>query len=187
MIGTFIQELDWAILNTIRQDMTCPALDVLMPLVSALANAGLIFFAAAGIMLFFRSKRICAVNILIFLALGAVLANLIIKPLVARDRPCWIMEDIPLLIAVPHDFSFPSGHTLHSVGVALVIFLYDKRIGIPSLILAALIAFSRLYLFVHFPSDVLGGALIGAALAVGTYYLTKLMLKKIPKLAEKLT
>ena len=181
-----IQNIDQTILDLIHKELTCCFLDAVMPFVSALANAGIIFFAAAGIMMFFRNYRRCAVNILMCMAVAAVVANLILKPLIARERPCWINEEIQLLVAVPQDYSFPSGHTLHSFMVATVIMMYDKRIGIPSLVLAALIGFSRLYLYVHFPTDVLCGALLGVAFAVGGYYLLRFALKKLPKLSRYL-
>ena len=181
-----IQSFDQSVLDWIQANLSCGFMDGFMPAVSALANAGIIFFAAAGIMLFFRNYRRCAVNILICMAVAAVVANLIMKPLIARDRPCWLNEEIQLLVAVPQDFSFPSGHTLHSFMVATVIFMYDRRIGIPSFVLAALIGFSRLYLYVHFPTDVLCGALLGVAFAVGGYYLLRFVLKKLPKLSRYL-
>ena len=181
-----IQNIDQTILDLIHKELTCGFLDAVMPFVSALANAGLIFFAAAGIMMFFRNYRRCAVNILICMAVAAVAANLILKPLIARERPCWLNEEIQLLVSVPQDYSFPSGHTLHSFMVASVIMMYDKRIGIPSLVLAALIGFSRLYLYVHFPTDVLCGALLGVAFAVGGYYLLRLILNRYPQLSRYL-
>lgn len=182
----FIQDLDLQILNAIHEDMSCGFLDAAMPVITSLGNAGLIFFAAAGLMLFFRAYRRCGVNILLVMAAGAVIANLLLKPLIARERPCWLNEEVQLLIAVPQDFSFPSGHTLHAFAVAAVIFAYDRRIGIPALIFAAVMGFSRLYLYVHFPSDVLCGALLGIALAAGGYFLLRHITKKFPRLAELL-
>lgn len=181
-----IQELDWNILYFIQTELRSGAMDAVMKLISLAGNAGIIFFLTAGVLLIFRSYRRCGANILLAMAAGAVLANLIMKPLIARDRPCWLDESIQLLVAQPHDHSFPSGHTLHAFLVATVIFLYDKRIGIPALIIAAVMGFSRIYLFVHFPSDVICGALIGAAVAVGCYFLLKALTKKFPRLSELL-
>lgn len=180
----FIQNLDWAVLNWIQKDMTSPLMDAIMFTVTSLANGGIIFFITAGIMLLIKKYRRCGANILLCMAIGAVVANLILKPLIARERPCWSNEDVELLVAMPQDFSFPSGHTLHSVMVAVVIFMYDKRIGSLAIIMAVLISFSRLYLYVHFPSDVLCGALLGAAFAVAGYYLIKLIVSKSEKLQE---
>ena len=100
---------------------------------------------------------------LIGLIVGVLVGNLIVKNAIQRDRPCWLVEVQDLLIANPQDFSFPSGHTLSSFCAASILFHYDKRLGIPSFGVAILIAFSRLYLYVHFPTDVFAGILIGVA------------------------
>lgn len=95
------------------------------------------------------------------LALEVVCCNLVLKPLVARVRPCDINTAVQLLIARPEDFSFPSGHTGASFAAVSALCASGNRLWIPSLILAVLIAFSRLYLYVHYPTDVLAGAVIG--------------------------
>lgn len=98
------------------------------------------------------------------LVCSAVVGNLILKNLVARSRPFSLNTTVNLLISAPTDYSFPSGHTMASFVAAMILYHTDKRLGIPALMLAFLIAFSRLYLYVHFPSDVIAGALIGAAI-----------------------
>ena len=106
----------------------------------------------------------------IAMLMGLLLCNLTLKPLCQRPRPYDYQFDvfnklIPLLIEQQHDFSFPSGHTIASFEAAGVIALNNKKWGIPALILASLIAFSRLYLYVHYPTDVLVSVLLGLALA----------------------
>ena len=95
------------------------------------------------------------------LALEVVCCNLVLKPLVARVRPCDINTAVQLLIARPDDFSFPSGHTGVSFAAVSALCASGNRLWIPSLILAVLIAFSRLYLYVHYPTDVFAGVVIG--------------------------
>ena len=107
--------------------------------------------------------------VLISLAVGFLLGNLLIKNLVMRDRPCWLDPGIALLIQSPDDYSFPSGHTLASFEAAVSVFLYHRRWGYAFLALAVLIGFSRMYLFVHFPSDVLAGAVLGSLIAAGVH------------------
>ena len=92
--------------------------------------------------------------------MGVLVGNVALKNLIARPRPCWV-ESVPLLIASPTDYSFPSGHTLSSAIAATILTKTDRRFGYAAIPLAALIAFSRLYLYVHWPSDVLAGALLG--------------------------
>ena len=99
-------------------------------------------------------------------ALGVILGNGLLKHLVAHPRPCWLDQSVPLLIANPTDYSFPSGHALSSVIGATVLTGADRRFGYAAIPLAALIAFSRLYLYVHFPSDILGAVLLGLGIGL---------------------
>ena len=114
-----------------------------------------------------KKNRLCGSFVLIF---GVIVTNLLLKNIVARPRPFAEIEALIPLIAKPTDFSFPSGHTTASFAVALVMLrMLPKKIGIPAVVLAALVAFSRLYLGVHYPTDVLAGfvvALVGSSLAV---------------------
>ena len=103
-------------------------------------------------MLFFSRTRKVGLAVLLSLLGGFLVGNLLLKNLAARERPCWLMPEVLLLIESPHDYSFPSGHTLASFETAFSIFLYNKKWGIAAEVLAALIAFSRLYHFVHFPT-----------------------------------
>ena len=96
-------------------------------------------------------------------------------------RPCWLDPETPLLIAVPKDFSFPSAHAMISFAAAVAIFHYNRKAGIAALVVASLIAFSRLYLFVHFPSDVLVGTLIGIGLGIAAFIVTDRVADKIRK------
>lgn len=95
------------------------------------------------------------------LAAGVLVGNVFLKNFVARPRPCWLDSSVRLLIANPTDYSFPSGRTLSSVIGATILTKTDRRFGYAAIPLAALIAFSRLYLYVHFPSDVLAAAVLG--------------------------
>ena len=92
-----------------------------------------------------------------------LLCNVILKPAAARPRPFEVNMGVRLLIEAPKDFSFPSGHTGASFAAAAALFFAGSRGWIPVGILAVLIGFSRLYLYVHYPSDVLAGALLGIA------------------------
>lgn len=97
------------------------------------------------------------------LILDVILCNGILKNLVARVRPCDVNTTVQLLIPRPEDYSFPSGHTAASFATTAALFFAGKKkkLWIPALGLSVLIAFSRLYLYVHYPTDVLGGLLVG--------------------------
>lgn len=153
--------IEFQILDFI-QELRTPFGDAVMPLITSLGNAGLLWIALTAVMLLIPKKRRIGGILLCALLLDLLLCNMLIKPLVARVRPCDVNTGIQLLIAHPVDLSFPSGHTAASFASVTALYLAgEKRLWKISLVLAALIAFSRLYLYVHYPTDVLGGALIG--------------------------
>ena len=158
--------LDWSILHWIQSTLTCPALDFLMPKITLLGNGGMIWLLASGGLLCTKKYRKQGVVLLGSLAVGVLVGNVFLKNLIARPRPCWLDSGVQLLITNPTDYSFPSGHTLSSVIAATVLTKTDRRFGYAAIPLAALIAFSRLYLYVHFPSDVLAAAVIGVVIGV---------------------
>lgn len=147
-------------------------LDKIMVFVSTISNHGEIWILAAAIMFCFKKSRKCGIATSISLLMALIIGNGILKNLIARDRPSWIYDSVTLLISNPTDFSFPSGHTFSSFAASFTILLFYRKAGIPAVILAFTIAFSRLYLFVHYPSDVLAGMILGVVTAVISYRLT---------------
>ena len=130
--------------------------------ITHLGDAG-IFFIIIGLYLFFIKKdKKQAMHLFGAILLMALVVNVSIKPLVARIRP-FDVYPMDLLVKAPHDYSFPSGHTAVSFASCFVLAKYNKKYAIPLYLLASLIAFSRLVLFVHYPTDVLAGLLIGLA------------------------
>lgn len=174
----FIQSLDFSILNFIHEHFQCGFLDWLMPKITFLGDKGLIWILLGIILLIFKKTRKHGIIMLISLAIGALICNVCLKNLVERSRPFWINDSYNILIDAPKDFSFPSGHTTASAVGAAVIFHADKRFGIAAIVLAVLIAFSRLYLYVHFPSDILAGAVIGIISALLTIYAVSAVTKR---------
>ncbi len=166
----WITNTDWAILYGIQEHIRCAFLDAVMPVITLLGDAGIVWIIAALAMMFTKKLRRTGVVVAIGLVLGVLIGNLMLKNLMARERPCWLDESVLMLVKVPKDFSFPSGHTLASVISATVLMLADRRFAFAAIPLAVLIAFSRLYLFVHFPSDVFCGALLGLAIGVFAWF-----------------
>ena len=160
--------LDWTILHWIQNTLVCPAMDFLMPKITLLGNGGAIWILAAVVLLATKKYRKFGAFLLAGLALGVLVGNLTLKPLIARPRPCWLDESVQLLIANPTDYSFPSGHTLSSVIGATVLTKANRKFGLAAIPLAALIAFSRLYLYVHFPTDILAAAVLGVGIGLVT-------------------
>ncbi len=155
------------------QNLRCSFLDILMTAASAIGNGGAVWIAVTLLMLLIKKYRRCGVALAVALIFCLIFGNGIIKNFVARSRPCWENNEIELIIAVPRDYSFPSGHTFSSVAAAICITYFHKKEGLLSILLAVLIAFSRLYLFVHYPTDILGGAILGTAAALTGIFVSK--------------
>lgn len=154
-----------------------PILDKIMIAITHLGDAGLFWIAISIALLFFKKYRKIGVVSLGALVLSLIFTNGIIKNMFDRVRPFMYDEAIRqrLLIKEPFDSSFPSGHSSASMAAAVSIFIYNKKMGIPAIIVALLIAFSRLYLFVHFPTDVLTGLVLGILYAVGSAAVVKFL------------
>ena len=125
---------------------------------------GEIWIAFTLLLLLFRRTRKAGFAMAVALVLYMAAGHFFLKPLFARPRPCDVNTAITILVKRPHGHSFPSGHTASAFAAAFALWLQNRKLGVPALVLAAFIAFTRLYLYVHFPTDVLGGAVLGIAL-----------------------
>lgn len=166
-----MMEFEFLVLDFIYEYIKNPFLDFLLPKITALGNGGIIWIIAAVVLLCIPKYRKCGIALAVGLLACLVIGNLTLKPLVARLRPYEYVEGMKLLIATPDDFSFPSGHTLSSTVAAAILIMGDKRFGYFAIPLAVILAFSRLYLYVHFLTDVLGGAVIGAVISIVIYFI----------------
>jgi undecaprenyl-diphosphatase len=159
--------MDAWLLNAIQR-MACPPLNSFFKGVTFLGNGGLIWLLLIFCLFAYRQTRPTARIVLVSLLAAALITNLGLKPTVARARP-YLVHHFAIIIAAPMGTSFPSGHASASFATAWACFrLYHKRCPrccAALLVLAGAIAFSRLYLYVHYPSDVLVGALLGVAVA----------------------
>ena len=165
-----IYSIDFAILDFIQQFIKCAFLDIPMMAFSYLGEAGACWILAGIIMLFFKKTRSMGIMILVALAFIGLTSELVIKNIVARPRPFVINTDVTLNIHAPSGYSFPSNHSSLGFAASIIIFLRGKKSwGAAAMALALLIAFSRLYNYVHFPSDVLCGILFGLAVGAVTY------------------
>lgn len=154
---------DFAILDWIQLHLRHGLLDFLAPRITALGDHGFLWIILAAALLLHPKTRRMGKAVALSLLLEFVACDLLIKPLVARPRPCDLNPAVAMLISRPHGHSFPSGHTGASFASAFALWRGKSPLGLPALVLAALIAFTRLYLYVHFPTDVLGGLLLGLA------------------------
>ena len=186
-IQAFLYQLavsfDLPILEWIQAYLQSDFLDTVMPIITLFGEGGIFWIAWAVILLIIPKTRKIGLSMLIALILGLLVCNLTLKPLVARVRPYDLQEQdfgvyINLLINRQSDFSFPSGHTIASFEAAVVLLKNSKKMGIPALIIAILVSFSRLYLYVHYPSDVLVSVVLGTAFAFAGCALANLI--KLP-------
>lgn len=144
------------------QVLRTPVGDTIMCFFTKLGNAGMLWIAIAVVLLAFPKTRKCGMVVAVSLCIEVLLCNVILKNAVGRIRPCDVNTSIRLLVSRPTDFSFPSGHTASSFAAAAALYFSGmKTLWKPALAVAAIIAFSRMYLYVHYPTDILGGIVIG--------------------------
>lgn len=153
-------QLEFQILNLIA-NMRTDLLDTILPMISSFGDKGIGWIVLSVILTCIPRYRKAGITMGLALIFCLLIGNMALKPLIARPRPYTYFPEMTLLIAPLADFSFPSGHTFASFASATALFLYHKKAGIAAYILAAIIAFTRLYLYVHFPSDVIAGMLLG--------------------------
>lgn len=186
LLDALAVSFDLPILDWIAANLWCLVLDMLMPIITLLGDAGIFWIAVAVLFIFTKKYRKIGIGMMFALMMGLVICNIWLKPTIARIRPYdfqlqFFAKEIPLLAGGMHDFSFPSGHTIASFEAAVVILLGNKKLGIPAMILACLIAFSRLYLYVHYPTDVIVSVILGSILALIGWYLAQKVMDKLPE------
>lgn len=157
----FLAELDLTVLYWIQDNLRTAFGDSVAAFLSVAFNGGILWFVLSGVLLIFRKTRTAGCMVLAAMGIAFLVGELGMKNIFCRVRPCTIDDSVILAINRPGSYSFPSGHTGSSFAAATALFLWNKKWGIPALVLAAVIGFSRLYLFVHFPTDVLVGAFLG--------------------------
>lgn len=170
------------------QDIRSELLDSVMLAVTTLGDGGVLWIITGVLLLavpavkkesneHVKMRNMMAICMFFALILNYICGNLVIKNIVQRPRPYKIDTSVIPLIT-PSEYSFPSGHTSSSFAAACAIFLYHRRAGIVAFMMAALIAFSRMYLFVHYPTDILGGIVLGIACAVIVRFCMEKAMKK---------
>lgn len=155
-------KVELRILDFIQTHLRTIPGDYIMIFLSTLGNAGLMWIVLTAILICVKKTRKTGYMAAGALVTEAVLCNLFLKILIARQRPFDANPLVELLVAKPGDYSFPSGHTSAAFAVITVLFLAgNKKLGLIFGAVGAGIAFSRLYLYVHYPTDVLGGFIVG--------------------------
>lgn len=171
----YITKIDFSILYYIQEHLRCSFLDFLMPLFGFIQEGGMVWIVISIILICFKKTRYCGFAILLAMGIDTLITEFAIKNIVCRVRPCNIDFSIKMLVSRPDSYGFPSNHSASAfaAATALLVTLKKKRWAILGYILATAIALSRLYVFVHFPSDVLVGAIVGSLIALLVCFLMK--------------
>lgn len=167
--------MDWefAFLDYIQANISNPIFDFVAKFF-AVAVIPLIIVAAI-IMITIKKTRRTGIAIIISFVLVYIIGNLILKPAIARIRPYDVNTAFQLIVSAEHDFSFPSAHTHFAFTAATVIFMRYRKVGICLYILAVIMGLSRMYLYVHYPTDVTAGAVLGIAIGITGYFIEKVL------------
>lgn len=160
MIEIF-KKVDNTILRWINVKFRNKTFDKIMPIITSAGNLGIIWIVISVLLITKKDYRVLGQTILIALVITTIIGEGVIKNIIKRKRPFYGNDDKELLISRPITYSFPSGHTASSFAVAAVFIKTDNAASLEIMLLACLIAFSRIYLGVHYPSDVIGGGIIG--------------------------
>ena len=171
--------MDGGVLLFIQEYIRNPILDAILIFITKLGNGGMIWIAATIALLIPKKTRKVGIMSAVALLGSLIINNEIIKNLVKRPRPFVTFTDLQIIIPTPSQYSFPSGHTSSSFAAAAVFYRHlPKKLGISSVVLAGLIGFSRLYVGVHYPTDVIAGVVMGIFLSYLAEYLVNFVQKK---------
>ena len=188
LLNSLAVSFDLPILDWIQAHLQSGLMDTIMPIITMFGDAGIFWMIWATLLLFTKKYRRTGLGMWFAMAMGLLICNIILKPSVGRIRPydfqiqelgkTWndLLLGGKLLVETPNDFSFPSGHTIASFEASTVLLLNNKLMGIPAVILAILIAFSRMYLYVHYPTDVIFSLFVGILFGI----IGNLIAKRIP-------
>ena len=178
--------MEMSILHAL-QSLHNPVLDQIMITVfnTLVGSLGQLWIVVGLVLLIIPKTRKCGVAVLLSYALSYLIGSEWLKDLIARPRPCAVDETVQLIVKKPGSFSCPSVHTYLAFSSATAIFHYYKKAGTWVLVFAALVGFSRMYFFVHYPTDVLFGAVLGIVTALVVCALLDKLLQRIKRVREK--
>ena len=166
--------LNW--IQTLHTDWLTPVLRVL----TTLEDHGLMTILLAALFLVFPKTRKTGFTLAVTMVFCGLFGNVLLKPLIGRVRPYDVNTQIQLLIPSLHDFSFPSGHTYAAFALATCLLFFHKKWGIVALVYAVILAFSRMYFYVHYPTDIVAGIAFGVGFSFLALWITSKVWPKLP-------
>ena len=170
LLYTSAISFDLPVLDWIQANMQSGFMDKFMPFITKFGDHGTFWMIVAALLFLFPKTRKTGLGMAIAMMIGLLVCNVTLKPLVGRIRPYDLQAELGVTIQLlgerMHEFSFPSGPTIASFEAAVVMLKNSKKLGIPAMILAVLISFSRLYLYVHYPTDVIASIILGTLFAL---------------------
>lgn len=190
LLAALAVSFDLPVLDWIQAHLQSTLLDKVMPIITMFGDGGIFWIAVAVVLLISSKTRKYGWSMLVALILGVLVCNVTMKPIIARIRPYALHDElyggtIQLLVKTPHDWSFPSGHTIASFEACTALMIRDKRMGIPATILAVLVALSRLYLYVHYPTDVIFSFFAGILFGILGCVIVDALYRKFPPYEPK--
>ena len=181
-----INQFDKSILLWVQDGVRSDALTPVMKVITYMGDKGILWIVLTLVLIAIKRTRRVGLTCALAMIFGLLFTNLVIKNWVARTRPYEVFDELTLIINKQHDFSFPSGHATNSLATATVMFcMLPRKWGVPALIMAILISLSRIYVGVHYPTDILGGAIIGVGSAFLAMKLTPKIIKRLPEKARR--
>ena len=184
--GLVVWALDFNILFWIQNFIRNDVFDVIIPFYTSLGEDGIIWIVLGLILLIPKKYRKTGIMVLGALLVMLVVNNIVLKNLIARPRPCWTYPEMVQLVHNPSSYSFPSGHTTSAFAVAFTVFSQHKKLGKVIIAMASVMAFTRLYVFVHFPTDIYGGILVAMAITTFVCFMEKKISPKVDEIIQKI-
>ena len=156
-----MHQVELAILDWIQSNLRTPFLDKAVAIFTQMCDNGEIWIIFAVILMLWKKTRQAGLSVGCGLLADLLIVNVTLKPLFGRIRPFAVNTAVELLVEAPGSAAFPSGHTASSFAVVGALYACKSPLWKPVSVLAALMALSRLYLYVHWPTDIIGGVVVG--------------------------
>ncbi len=180
-----IQDIDFYILDFLQTMARSPFWDKFLAFFTSLGDP-FMFVCYAALLLAISKTRRDGLMVSGGMLTGLLVGELLIKNLVRRARPCWLHPEVELLVKNPKDYSFPSGHTMTMTILCIILIYNHPKLAYGLIPAWLLLVYSRMYLYLHFPSDILAGIALGVVIGILTIKITPKIEKTIEKRKKKL-